>query len=77
MSRRFTQAASPQDIAEAFHLSDLPLFKPHDNIAPWQSVASVRLVSDSLTREGVLLRRGLIPSWAKDPKIGKPVECPV
>lgn len=48
----------------------MPLFKASYNIAPTQDVVAVRLNSDSLNRECVLLRWGLIPSWAKDAKTG-------
>jgi putative SOS response-associated peptidase YedK len=70
MCGRFTQTSTPAIIAEAFHLPDYPLLTPNYNVAPSQSVAAVRLVPDSSTRECVLLRWGLIPSWAKDTKIG-------
>ena len=43
---------------------------PRYNIAPTQPVAAVRADPNTGMREGVELRWGLIPSWAKDPKIG-------
>jgi putative SOS response-associated peptidase YedK len=43
---------------------------PRYNIAPTQSVAAVRATPDAGRRELVPLRWGLIPSWAKDPKVG-------
>ena len=70
MGGRFTQMATPDVIAEHFHLDEPPLFKPRYNIAPSQVVAAIRLTPEAAKREGVLLRWGLIPSWAKDPKIG-------
>lgn len=49
----------------------LPLdFRPRYNIAPTQSVLAVRQVEQGAKRELVALRWGLIPSWAKDTKIG-------
>jgi putative SOS response-associated peptidase YedK len=42
-----------------------PLF----NISPTQQVAAVRATADAGKRELVPLKWGLIPSWAKDPKI--------
>src|SRR5262249_5128296 len=42
---------------------------PGYNIAPTQPVAAVRATADAGRRELVPLRWGLIPSWAKDPKI--------
>ena len=70
MCGRFTQTATPDVIAEHFHLDAPPLFKPRYNIAPSQAVAAIRLTPEAAKRECVLLRWGLIPSWAKDPKIG-------
>jgi putative SOS response-associated peptidase YedK len=47
-----------------------PLFdEPRDNIAPSQAVPIVRQSPDG-KRECVLVRWGLVPSWATDPKIG-------
>src|SRR5262245_34692071 len=71
---RFTLSANPAAVAESLALPGLfdntpPLLKPRYNIAPSQSVASVRLDT-----EGVLglvtLRWGLVPSWSKDSKAG-------
>jgi putative SOS response-associated peptidase YedK len=45
-----------------------PGWKPRYNAAPTQRMPVVRIVDDK--RELALLRWGLIPSWAKDPKIG-------
>jgi putative SOS response-associated peptidase YedK len=70
MCGRFTQTATPETIAKHFNLPDIPLFaKPNYNVSPSHKVAAVRLQSES-KREGVLFRWGLIPSWAKDIKIG-------
>lgn len=70
MCGRFSQTASPDIIAEQFQVSDLPLIQPRYNIAPSQPVVAIRIDPDTTTRTLVLLRWGLIPSWAKDPKIG-------
>ena len=70
MCGRFSQTASPGIIAEQFQVSGLPLFQPRYNIAPSQSIAAIRIEPDTTTRRLVQLRWGLIPSWAKDPKIG-------
>ncbi|MEO6308774.1 MAG: SOS response-associated peptidase [Nitrospiraceae bacterium] len=70
MCGRFTQTATPEVIAEHFHLDEPPLFTPRYNIAPSQQVAAIRFNAETTTRECVMLRWGLIPSWAKDPKIG-------
>ena len=51
-----------------FHLDELPLFEPRYNVAPTQSVPAVR--AEDIKRELVMMHWGLIPSWAKDAKIG-------
>ena len=70
MCGRFTQTASPEVIAQQFELTNPPLFTPRCNIAPSQPIAAIRIDPDTDTRALVMLRWGLIPSWAKDPKIG-------
>jgi hypothetical protein len=51
-----------------FHLDEVPLFEPRYNLAPTQLVPAVRQVDGM--RRLAMLRWGLIPSWAKDAKIG-------
>ena len=70
MCGRFTQTASPEVVAQQFALVDPPLFTPRYNIAPSQPIAAIRIAPDTIRRELVMLRWGLIPSWAKDPKMG-------
>lgn len=70
MCGRFTQTASPEVIAEQFQLKERPLFTARYNIAPSQSVAAIWITPGASTRACVLLRWGLIPSWATNPKIG-------
>jgi len=70
MCGRFSQTASPEVIAQQFDITDSPLFNPRYNIAPSQPIVAIRIEPDTTTRKLVLLRWGLIPSWAKDPKIG-------
>lgn len=72
MCGRYTLQASPEELARQFsvEVEDPSLFKPRYNIAPSQNVAVVRLKPDTSQRELVRLRWGLIPSWAKDPRIG-------
>jgi putative SOS response-associated peptidase YedK len=71
MCGRYTLQATPEELARQFsaEIDDPSLFKPRYNIAPSQHVAAVRLKPDTAKRELVQLRWGLIPSWAKDPKI--------
>jgi putative SOS response-associated peptidase YedK len=70
MCGRFSQTASPEVIAQQSKIDDPPLFKARYNIAPSQQIAAIRIEPDTTTRKLVMLRWGLIPSWAKDPKIG-------
>ena len=57
------------DLRIRFNLDkDLPVFKPSFNIAPGKDVpVIVRHGDRNLVK---LMRRGLVPSWAKDPSIG-------
>ena len=48
-------------------VGDLP---PRYNVAPSQSVAAIVQLPDISKPQLQMLRWGLIPSWAKDPKIG-------
>jgi putative SOS response-associated peptidase YedK len=51
-------------------------YPPRYNIAPSQPVIAVREVPKTKERELLSLRWGLIPSWAKDAKIGnKLINC--
>jgi putative SOS response-associated peptidase YedK len=71
MCGRFTLRASPADIAQHFGLDEIPddLFEERFNIAPSQSVATVRL--DDAGRHTLRMNKwGLIPAWSKDAKIG-------
>jgi putative SOS response-associated peptidase YedK len=73
MCGRFTLTDPDQDLAVQFNLPEIPELKPRYNIAPTQPVAAVRVVTSAETgpaRELALLHWGLIPFWAKDPKIG-------
>jgi putative SOS response-associated peptidase YedK len=72
MCGRFTLRASASAIAEQFSLFEVPELPPRYNIAPSQPVAVVRRrpQSGDDQRQLVLMRWGLIPSWATDPAIG-------
>ncbi|GIW94550.1 MAG: DUF159 family protein [Pirellulaceae bacterium] len=62
MCGRFTLRAPASRIVEVFQLDAAPDWSPRYNIAPTQQVFAVR--ADGTTRHGVLLRWGLVPSWA-------------
>lgn len=70
MCGRFTLIAPGEAIADLFQLAEVPPLQPRYNIAPTQPVAAVRLSPSSGARELAHFHWGLIPRWAKDPKIG-------
>ncbi|MGH9013933.1 MAG: SOS response-associated peptidase [Acidimicrobiia bacterium] len=70
MCGRYVQASSPELLAERFGVDEVRVedHEPHYNVAPRAEVPAVRRRQDRkiLSR----LRWGLVPSWAKDPKMG-------
>jgi putative SOS response-associated peptidase YedK len=68
MCGRYTLGVSPARIAEVFALTDEPALAPRYNIAPTQDAPI--LVTTPEGRRLELRRWGLVPFWAKDPKIG-------
>jgi putative SOS response-associated peptidase YedK len=68
MCGRFSRTYTYEDLREYFRLAEGFHLEPRYNIAPSQEVAAVRVEEDK--RRLVLLRWGLIPFWADDPKIG-------
>jgi putative SOS response-associated peptidase YedK len=67
MCGRYSLIQSAEAIASSFELKNLPDLSPRYNIAPSQSVATVLQKSE---RKLKWMQWGLIPSWAKDSKIG-------
>ena len=68
MCGRYTLIADLGDLAQRFEFDGTDFsYDPGYNIAPTESVLTVRNVDD---REAAFMRWGLIPFWAKDPKIG-------
>src|SRR5919109_3312832 len=69
MCGRFTLAVDPAELQERFNLAEAPPkdLGPRFNIAPSQAVA---VIPNEPERRLELFQWGLIPSWAKDPKIG-------
>jgi len=70
MCGRFTLRTPPKEVAENFGLFREPQILPRYNIAPTQNVLAIRFDENATPREPVLLRWGLVPSWADDVKIG-------
>ena len=70
MCGRTALTASPEDLREAFGLDELPQVDAHYNVPPSRPVGVVRVVRGSTGRKLEALRWGLVPTWAKDAKIG-------
>ncbi|GGF24823.1 putative SOS response-associated peptidase YoqW [Halobacillus andaensis] len=69
MCGRYTLTAQEDDIQRQFGLEvPIPEFEPRYNIAPGQKVLAI--IDDGKQRRGGFMYWGLVPSWAKDPKIG-------
>ena len=70
MCGRYTRKEQIEALVEVLKAVIQCDLKPRYNIAPSQMVACVRHAPENEHRECVLLKWGLIPSWAKDPSIG-------
>jgi putative SOS response-associated peptidase YedK len=70
MCGRTALTASPDDLREAFGLDELPRVDAHYNVPPSRPVGVVRIVRAPRRRTLEALRWGLVPTWAKDAKIG-------
>lgn len=68
MCGRYTLSTPASELVEIFRLLSEPSNVPRYNIAPTQAVATVRRVDSA--RELEAMQWGLVPSWAKDPKMG-------
>jgi len=68
MCGRYSITTPLEAMRQLFHFDGSPNLAPRYNVAPTQSVPVVRRKNGG--RELVLLRWGLIPSWAKDARIG-------
>ncbi|MDT3417110.1 putative SOS response-associated peptidase YedK [Brevibacillus aydinogluensis] len=70
MCGRFTLVSDPISLQYRFTLSSIPFdLQPRYNIAPSQNIYAIISLDDGNRRIGEL-RWGLIPSWAKDERIG-------
>ncbi len=70
MCGRFVLTTAGEALAEHFDLETAPALAPRYNIAPSQEVAVVRRRQVEGSRELAMLRWGLVPHWARDPKMG-------
>jgi putative SOS response-associated peptidase YedK len=64
MCGRYALHSSPEVVALAFGLAEVPAFAPRYNIAPAARVLVVRQGG------AAFVRWGLVPRWARDPAIG-------
>jgi putative SOS response-associated peptidase YedK len=70
MCGRTALTARPEDLRELFGLDETPQVVPHYNVPPSQPLHAVRVMRGGSRRTMELLRWGLVPYWADDPKIG-------
>ena len=72
MCGRFARRSTQEVLADWFgvDLEEMPWFAPDYNAAPQSTQPVVRLNRDTGQREFALMRWGLVPYWAKDPKVG-------
>jgi len=76
MCGRFTLKTPVERLSEKFQFPQIIPLKPRYNIAPSQSVAVVRRLTDDADRTLAMLRWGLIPTWEKDlTKARKPINA--
>lgn len=69
MCGRFTLRTSAARLAKWYRDVEFPVLVPRYNIAPTQKVLTLRANQNS-DLEAVMLRWGLVPSWADDLRIG-------
>src|SRR5688572_3805318 len=69
MCGRFALRTPQAVLIEHFPLKSIPQLVPRYNIAPTQQIGVVREAAPQ-QREFVSMQWGLVPRWAKDPKIG-------
>ncbi len=70
MCGRFTLATTPADLLKLFGAAPGFSLKPRYNIAPSQDILGYFFQSETAQNDFAWFRWGLIPSWAKDEKIG-------
>jgi putative SOS response-associated peptidase YedK len=70
MCGRFTLNQLSARLSQVFHVEPVPDLAAEYNIAPTQLVATVLQNPESEKREFKQLHWGLIPSWAKDARMG-------
>lgn len=69
MCGRYSLTTPVEAVGRLFEVAERPNLRPRYNIAPSQEVPVVRMDREG-RRQLTLMRWGLIPSWAKEAKIG-------
>jgi putative SOS response-associated peptidase YedK len=70
MCGRYMLTTPVDALRQMFLFTERPNLAPRYNIAPTQEVPIVRPTRDGAGRELIMVRWGLVPYWADDPKIG-------
>jgi putative SOS response-associated peptidase YedK len=70
MCGRYMLTTPVDALRQLFLFTERPNLAPRYNIAPTQEVPVVRRTRDGTARELIMVRWGLVPYWADDPKIG-------
>lgn len=73
MCGRYTLTATAEELMAEFEFGEPVALSPRYNVAPTQFMPVIRvqeLENEPGPREAVVMRWGLIPSWAKDASIG-------
>jgi len=69
MCGRFLLDTTPDAIQKRFRTEPpIPMFRPLTQVLPGMMLPVI--IAKESKRQGMLMRWGFIPSWAKDPKIG-------
>jgi putative SOS response-associated peptidase YedK len=68
MCGRYTLFKDNQELAKRYNLAKAPDYKTNYNITPGQIMPIIKSENSSLT--ATMMKWGLVPKWAKDPKIG-------
>ncbi len=69
MCGRYMIVSNTEALRRLFRFAELPNLQSRYNVAPTQDVPAIRLGDDGQTHLD-MLRWGLVPSWAKEVKIG-------
>lgn len=70
MCGRYMLTTPVDALRQLFMFAERPNLQPRYNVAPTQDVPIVRRTREGTGRELILVRWGLVPYWADDPKIG-------